>query len=120
MTRLGSASGGVRAAALATPAAGLGLEVLVLRGTTHGKPVAARWTAPSGHGGALSIGDPDTTPIRPVGPYGAACSTRVAVVAIVFLGVYVVMFVVRFLLLDRMFGRLAARESENRGGEVGP
>jgi len=51
---------------------------------------------------------------------GVSSTTRVAVVAIVFLGVYVVMFVVRFLLLDRMFGRLAARESENRGGEVGP
>ncbi len=51
---------------------------------------------------------------------GVAPSTRVAVVAVVFLGVYVVMFAVRFLLLDRMFGRLAARESEHRGGEEGP
>lgn len=37
----------------------------------------------------------------------APASTRVLLVAATFLGVYVVMFALRFLLLDRLFGRLA-------------
>jgi putative flippase GtrA len=41
---------------------------------------------------------------------GTSSSTRVVLVAATFLGVYVVMFVLRFLLLDRLFGRLASVE----------
>jgi putative flippase GtrA len=37
---------------------------------------------------------------------GTSSSVRVALVAAVFLGVYVVVFVVRFFLLERLFGRL--------------
>lgn len=37
-------------------------------------------------------------------------TVRVIAVAAVFLGVYVVMFVVRFFLLERLFGRLHARD----------
>ena len=44
---------------------------------------------------------------------GVSATTRVAAVAVVFLGVYVVMFVVRFFLLDRLFDRLSAREAED-------
>jgi putative flippase GtrA len=42
---------------------------------------------------------------------GVASSVRVALVAIVFLGVYVVVFALRFVLLDRLFGRVPAHES---------
>ncbi|MFT4081949.1 MAG: GtrA family protein [Nocardioides sp.] len=38
---------------------------------------------------------------------GLATATRTALVAATFLGVYVVMFGLRFVLLDRLFGRLA-------------
>ena len=40
---------------------------------------------------------------------GARASTRVVLVAVTFLGVYVVMFALRFLLLDRLFARLTAQ-----------
>jgi len=40
-----------------------------------------------------------------------ASSARVVLVAGAFLGVYAVMFVLRYLLLDRMFARLARREA---------
>jgi putative flippase GtrA len=42
---------------------------------------------------------------------GVASSVRVVLVAGVFLGVYVVVFAVRFVLLERLFGRLQHRES---------
>ncbi|MGI8522995.1 MAG: GtrA family protein [Nocardioides sp.] len=41
---------------------------------------------------------------------GTSASLRVTLVAVAFFGVYVVMFVLRFLLLDRLFARLAAQE----------
>lgn len=42
---------------------------------------------------------------------GTSSSLRVTLVAVAFFGVYVVMFVLRFFLLDRLFARLAAHES---------
>jgi putative flippase GtrA len=44
--------------------------------------------------------------------HGIGSSLRVGTVAVVFEGVYVVMFVVRFFLLDRLFARLAHRDAE--------
>lgn len=41
---------------------------------------------------------------------GTSASLRVTLVAVAFFGVYVVMFVLRFLLLDRLFARLAVQE----------
>jgi putative flippase GtrA len=41
---------------------------------------------------------------------GVDASLRVALVAAVFLGTYVVVFVLRFFLLERLFGRLPAHE----------
>jgi putative flippase GtrA len=40
---------------------------------------------------------------------------RVGTVAVVFEGVYAVMFVLRFFLLDRLFGRLARQDAERAG-----
>ena len=42
---------------------------------------------------------------------GVSSSLRVTIVAAVFLGTYVVVFALRFVLLDRLFARLHARES---------
>jgi putative flippase GtrA len=42
---------------------------------------------------------------------GVSSSLRVAIVAAVFLGTYVIVFALRFVLLDRMFARLHARET---------
>jgi putative flippase GtrA len=42
-------------------------------------------------------------------------ATRTLVVGAAFLGVYVVMFVVRYLLLDRLFGRLDAADEQREG-----
>jgi putative flippase GtrA len=42
---------------------------------------------------------------------GVSSSLRVTLVAAVFLGTYVVVFALRFVLLDRMFARLHARET---------
>jgi putative flippase GtrA len=42
---------------------------------------------------------------------GVGSSLRVALVAAVFLGTYVVVFVLRFFLLERLFGRLPGHES---------
>lgn len=44
---------------------------------------------------------------------------RIALVAAAFLGVYVVMFVLRFLLLDRLFSRLAGPEEATIPKETG-
>jgi putative flippase GtrA len=41
---------------------------------------------------------------------GSGAATRTTWVAVAFLGVYVVMFLLRYLLLDRLFGRLEAAE----------
>ena len=48
---------------------------------------------------------------------GTAPSLRVTLVAVAFFGVYVVMFVLRFLLLDRLFARLAAHEGTHPSTE---
>jgi putative flippase GtrA len=45
---------------------------------------------------------------------GVSSSLRVTIVAAVFLGTYVVVFALRFVLLDRMFARLHAREHAHR------
>jgi len=50
---------------------------------------------------------------------GVATSMRVALVAIVFLGVYVAVFALRFVLLDRLFGRLLTHESSAGGTDGG-
>jgi putative flippase GtrA len=42
---------------------------------------------------------------------GASASLRVTIVAAVFLGTYVVVFALRFVLLDRLFARLHERET---------
>jgi putative flippase GtrA len=42
---------------------------------------------------------------------GVSSSVRVTVVAAVFLGTYVVVFALRFVMLDRLFARLNAREN---------
>jgi putative flippase GtrA len=42
---------------------------------------------------------------------GVSSSVRIALVAGVFLGTYVVVFALRFVLLERLFGRLHAREA---------
>lgn len=42
---------------------------------------------------------------------GVSSSVRVTIVAAVFLGTYVVVFALRFVLLDRLFARLHAREN---------
>ena len=47
-------------------------------------------------------------------------AVRVGVVAAAFLGVYVVMFVLRFFLLERLFSRLAAAESGQQTRSEGP
>jgi putative flippase GtrA len=44
---------------------------------------------------------------------GATSSLRVALVAAVFLGVYVVVFAVRFVLLERLFGRPQRRQQDS-------
>jgi putative flippase GtrA len=46
--------------------------------------------------------------------HGTASSVRVGLVAAVFLGVYVVVFVVRFFLLERLFSRLPHPQQERR------
>lgn len=48
-----------------------------------------------------------------------ASSVRVMLVAVVFLGVYVVVFALRFVLLDRLFGRLLTHESRYAGSAEG-
>ena len=48
---------------------------------------------------------------------GTSDSVRVTVAAVAFFGVYVVMFGLRFLLLDRLFKRLTHHEAEMRGGQ---
>jgi putative flippase GtrA len=49
---------------------------------------------------------------------GSGAAARTTVVAVAFLGVYVVMFLLRYLLLDRLFGRLEALDpSEASVGE---
>jgi putative flippase GtrA len=45
---------------------------------------------------------------------GTPASLRVGLVAIAYLGVYVVMFALRFLLLDRLFERVAHHEARHR------
>src|SRR3954452_13061116 len=45
-------------------------------------------------------------------------ATRTTWVALAFLGVYVVMFLLRYLLLDRLFGRLNAVDAEPREAEA--
>lgn len=47
---------------------------------------------------------------------GVSATVRVTIVAAVFLGTYVVVFALRFVLLDRMFARLHARENAGDGG----
>lgn len=48
---------------------------------------------------------------------GTSASLRVTLVAVAFFGVYVVMFVLRFLLLDRLFARLAVHERPHHSSE---
>lgn len=48
---------------------------------------------------------------------GTSESVRVTLAAVAFFGVYVAMFVLRFLLLDRLFTRLA--DADPRGGPAG-
>jgi putative flippase GtrA len=48
----------------------------------------------------------------------SAAATRTTLVAAAFLGVYVVMFLVRYLLLDRLFGRLETLDSEPTEAET--
>jgi Na+-driven multidrug efflux pump len=43
---------------------------------------------------------------------GTKASLRIAVVAIAYLGVYVVMFALRFVLLDRLFEKVARHEAQ--------
>jgi putative flippase GtrA len=50
---------------------------------------------------------------------GVDSSVRVALVAIVFLGVYVVAFALRFVLLDRLFARLPAHGSASTSDQHG-
>jgi putative flippase GtrA len=47
---------------------------------------------------------------------GVSSSVRVTLVAAVFLGTYVVVFALRFVLLERLFTRLHLRESAGSGG----
>jgi putative flippase GtrA len=49
----------------------------------------------------------------------STAATRTAMVAVSFLGVYVVMFLVRYVLLDRLFGRLEMLDDEQAQAEVG-
>jgi acetyl/propionyl-CoA carboxylase alpha subunit/acetyl-CoA carboxylase carboxyltransferase component len=56
--------------ALLPPTAGLGLQSMIIHGTTsQGEPVAVHWSAPSGDGGAITIGEPDASLIAPMGAY---------------------------------------------------
>lgn len=48
----------------------------------------------------------------------SSAATRTTFVAAAFLGVYVVMFLVRYLLLDRLFGRLDTLDSDATEAEV--
>jgi putative flippase GtrA len=48
----------------------------------------------------------------------SAAATRTTMVAAAFLGVYVVMFLVRYLLLDRLFGRLDELDDEATRAEA--
>ena len=48
----------------------------------------------------------------------SAAATRTTLVAVAFLGVYVVMFLLRYLLLDRLFGRLDAADAARGRAEV--
>lgn len=48
----------------------------------------------------------------------SAAATRTTMVAAAFLGVYVVMFLVRYLLLDRLFGRLDELDGEPTRAEA--
>jgi putative flippase GtrA len=49
---------------------------------------------------------------------GSGSATRTTLVGAAFLGVYVVMFLLRYLLLDRLFGRLDAAERERSPAEA--
>jgi putative flippase GtrA len=48
----------------------------------------------------------------------SADATRTTLVAVAFLGVYVVMFLLRYLLLDRLFGRLDAADTARSRADV--
>jgi acetyl/propionyl-CoA carboxylase alpha subunit/acetyl-CoA carboxylase carboxyltransferase component len=55
---------------LATPASGLGLEKILILGQTEEKQrLAVEWSAPTGHGAAISISEADDTPIEPLSDY---------------------------------------------------
>jgi putative flippase GtrA len=49
---------------------------------------------------------------------GSGTATRTTWVALAFLGVYVVVFLLRYLLLDRLFGRLEAVDAAPREAEA--
>jgi acetyl/propionyl-CoA carboxylase alpha subunit/acetyl-CoA carboxylase carboxyltransferase component len=55
---------------LALPAAGLGLERIVVRGVTdEARPIFIEWSAPTGHGAAVAIADTGEEQVTPLSAY---------------------------------------------------